>query len=98
MVKPFCGFGAGVAILAWEFKFLEYEMTLDEGTDVKPVFDIPFGCEFRLTQNFALGVKADYLIIPGDIEMEWVLGPYELLVNASVPDVFLFGGTARFCF
>jgi hypothetical protein len=73
-------------------------MTLDEGTDVKPVFDIPFGCEFRLTQNFALGVKADYLIIPGDIEMEWVLGPYELLVNASVPDVFLFGGTARFCF
>ena len=98
MVKPFCGFGAGVAILAWEFKFLEFEMTLDDGTSTKPLFDVPFGCEFNLTPNFALGVKADYLIIPGDIEMVWVLGPYELLVNASAPDVFLFGGTARFSF
>ena len=98
MVKPFCGFGAGVAILAWELKLLEYEMTLGEGTSVKPVFDIPFGCEFHLTPHFALGVKADYLIIPGDIEMVWIFGPYRREVNASAPDVFLFGGTARFCF
>jgi len=98
MVKPFCGFGAGVAILAWEFKFLEFEMTLDDGTSVKPVFDIPFGCEFHVTPHVALGVKADYLIIPGDIEMEWEIEGYVFDANASAPDVFLFGGTARFCF
>ncbi len=98
MVKPFCGFGGGVGILAWEFKFVPYDMTLDEGTNVKPLFDIPFGCEFYLTPRFALGVKADYLIIPGDIEMEWDLRPYKFRVNTPVPDVFLFGGTARLGF
>lgn len=96
MVKPFCGFGAGVGILSWEYIF--YGRPFDEGTNVKPLFDIPFGCEFHLTPRFALGVKADYLIIPGDIEMEWDFGPYKFLVNTSVPDVFLFGGMARFCF
>lgn len=95
MIKPFCGFGAGVGILVWEFQFVPYEWTLDDGTDAKPLFDIPFGCEFHLTPNFALGVKADYLIIPGDIEMLW---PGEYPVNASAPDVFLLGGVARFCF
>jgi hypothetical protein len=98
MVKPFCGAGAGVAILAWECKYIPYEMTLGEGTSVKPVFDIPFGCEFHVTPNFALGVKADYLIIPGDIEMEWEIEGYVFDANASAPDVFLFGGTARFSF
>jgi hypothetical protein len=96
MIKPFCGFGGGVGLLTWEYVL--DGLTLDEGTSVKPVFDFPFGCEFHLTPNFALGVKADYLIIPGDIEMEWIFGPYRWQVNASVPDVFLFGGTARFNF
>jgi hypothetical protein len=98
MIKPFGGFGAGIAILPWEFKYIPYAFKLDEGTNVKPLFAIPFGCEFHLTPNFALGVKADYLIIPGDIEMEWIFEPYRWQVNASAPDVFLFGGVARFCF
>lgn len=96
MIKPFCGFGGGVGILTWEYVL--DGLTLDEGTDVKPVFDIPFGCEFGLTQNFALGVKADYLIIPGDIEMEWEIERYVFDANAPAPDVFLFGGVARFDF
>ena len=99
MIKPFCGFGAGVGILMWEFKHVDLEEPLDDGTSVKPFFNIPFGCEFRVTPSFALGVKADYLIIPGDIEMLWWENEwYELEVNASVPDVFLFGGTARLGF
>jgi hypothetical protein len=98
MVKPFCGFGGGVGIMAWEFRFVPYEFAFDDGTDAKLLFDIPFGCDFYVTRNFALGVKADYLIIPGDIEMEWVIGPYEIPVIASAPDVFLVGGVARFCF
>jgi hypothetical protein len=95
MIKPFCGFGAGVGILVWEFIYRPYEFTLDEGTSAKPLFDIPFGCDFYVTRNFALGVKADYIIIPGDIETLW---PGEAWVNASAPDVFLLGGVARFCF
>lgn len=98
LVKPFCGFGAGVAIIKRKFEYVPYALTLDEGTSVKPVFDVPFGCEFGLTPNFALGVKADYLIIPGDIETTWDLEWYEIKANMSAPDVFLFGGTARFCF
>ncbi len=95
MVKPFFGFGGGVGIMAWEFRFVPYGMTLDEGTSTKPLFDIPFGCEFYVTRNFALGVKVEYFLIPGDIEMLW---PGEYPVNASAPDVFLVGGVARFCF
>jgi hypothetical protein len=97
-VKPFCGFGGGVAILGWEYTHVPWELALDEGTTVKPVFDVPFGCEFRLTPHFGLGVKADYLIIPGDIEMEWAYEWYRVQAKTSVPNVFLFGGTARLDF
>ena len=95
MIKPFCGFGAGVSIVRWKYKTVTYEEISSFGITVKPFFGFPLGCEFRVTPSFALCVKADYLIIPGDIEMLW---PNEHLVNASAPDVFLFGGTARFCF
>lgn len=99
MVKPFCGIGGGVGIVMWEFRDVDYVVTLDEGTSIKPVFDIPFGCEFQLTPRFALGVKADYLIILGDIETSrWENTWLELDANASVPDVFLFGGVARLGF
>jgi ribosomal protein L40E len=102
MIKPFCGFGGGVGIVMWKYKtVIVHEEIFSVGTAVKPLFDIPFGCEFRLTPYFALGVKANYLIIPGDIEMEWEhpLYPlYGIKANVSVPDVFLLGGVARFCF
>jgi hypothetical protein len=99
-VKPFCGFGGGVAVFMWEAKDLRFyeAAVLDEGTSIKPLFDIPFGCEFQLTPHFALGAKADYLVILGDTGMEWRFFVYDVDVNTSVPDVFLFGGTARLCF
>ena len=53
-----------------------------------------------LAERGELAVVAgdDYLIIPGDIEMEWEIEGYVFDANASAPDVFLFGGTARFSF
>ena len=99
MIKPFCGFGGGVGIVIWKYKtVVVHEDIFSVGTTVKPLFGIPFGCEFRVTPSFALGVKADYLIIPGDIEMEWEHPLYGVKANVSVPDLFVFGGTARFCF
>ena len=98
MIKPFCGFGGGVGVVMWETKNGLYEETLGDGTSVKPLFNIPFGCEFQLTPRFALGVKADYLIIPGGIEIDWRHWRHRVEVDASVPDVFLFGGTARLGF
>lgn len=98
LIKPFCGFGAGVAIFKWKFEYAPEAYTLDEGTNVKPVFGIPLGCEFRLARHFAVGFRADYLIIPGDVESVWDLGWYEFIVNAAAPDVLLVGGTARLDF
>ncbi|MEE9457308.1 MAG: zinc ribbon domain-containing protein [bacterium] len=99
MIKPFCGFGGGVGIVIWKYKtVVVHEDIFSVGTTVKPLFGIPFGCEFRVTPSFALGVKADYLIILGDIEMDWENEWYEVKANVSVPDLFVFGGTARLGF
>lgn len=96
MIMPFGGLGAGAAILMWEYS--SFGATVDEGTTVKPLFDIPFGCLFYLTRNVALGARADYLIIPGNIEMEWLVGPYMFPAEATVPDVLVLGGAAHFRF
>ncbi len=98
MIKPFVGFGGGVGIVMWEARVIDPEIKLDDGTNVKPLFNIPFGCEFQLTPGVALGVKADYLIIPGEIGMKIEEEYYEVDIDATVPDVFLFGGMARFDF
>ncbi len=98
MVKPFCGAGGGIGILIWEYRSVWYEATLDDGTSVKPLLVIPFGCEFDVTPNFALGVRADYLIIPGDIEAELEYQRYPVRGNVSIPDVFILGATARYGF
>jgi predicted RNA-binding Zn-ribbon protein involved in translation (DUF1610 family) len=96
IIMPFVGLGGGGGILKWEFG--GYGTSPSEGTTVKPLFDIPFGCEFSLTRNFALGARADYLIIPGNIEMEWDIWPYEVQAETPAPNVFLLGGAAYFRF
>ncbi len=96
MIMPFGGVGAGAGILMWEFR--GYGATVDEGTTVKPLVDIPFGCTFHLTRNVALGARADYLIIPGNIEMEWVVQSYSFPAETPVPDVLILGGAVYFRF
>jgi hypothetical protein len=95
-VKPFCGFGVGLAIVDWKLYWALPDLKLDGGTDVKAVVSIPFGCEFRVTPDFSLGPRAEYLIITGggDGFNLREFRPFEM----TVPDVFLFGAAARFDF
>jgi len=104
MIKPYVGFGGGVTIVKWEAYYTEwgswphklYDAKIDGGTDVKPTFSIPFGCDFRLTPNFSLGPRAEYLIITGEVDgydphkEEWF--------EATVPNMFFFGAAARLYF
>jgi|GEM_PF-1836699 len=104
MIKPYVGFGGGVTIVKWEAYYTElghepyifYDVKIDSGTDVKLTFGIPFGCDFRLTPNFSLGPRAEYLVITGEVDGyntyvdEWF--------DSSVPNIFLFGAAARFEF
>lgn len=89
--KPFVGFGAGVAIVPWKFTQISTGAELDSQTEVKAAFGIPFGCEFRLTPNFALGARAEYLIVTGEATPE-VQSEY---LQTHMPDPFLFTGVAR---
>ena len=89
--KPFVGFGAGVAIVPWTFTELNYDVELDADTEVKAAFGIPFGCEFRLTPYFALGARAEYLIITGDVTPDVPV----VTVRTSMPDPFLLTAVAR---
>jgi hypothetical protein len=99
MVKPYIGFGGGVSIVMWKSYYTapgypEYE--IDSNTDVKLTFSVPFGCDFRLTPNFSLGPKAEYVAITGEVSG---YNPYQdEAFDASVPNIFLFGGNARFEF
>lgn len=90
-VKPFVGFGAGVAIVPWTFTELNYDVELDADTEVKAAFGVPFGCEFRLTPYFALGARAEYLIVTGDVVPDVPVAT----VRASMPDPFLLAAVAR---
>lgn len=104
MIKPYVGFGAGVTIVIWKAYYTEWERPpnifynaeIDSGTDVKPTFSIPFGCDFRLTPNFSLGPRAEYLIITGEVDG---YDPYEEeRFEATVPNMFFFGAAARVYF
>jgi opacity protein-like surface antigen len=91
--KPFVGFGAGVAVVPWEFTQVSNGAELDSQTEVKAAFGIPFGCEFRLTPNVALGVRAEYAVITGGATPEIPLE--SVRVHALMPDPFVFAGVAR---
>lgn len=100
MIKPYVGFGGGVTIVAWEVYYAipgyPEIRDIDSATNVKPTFSIPFGCDFRLTPNFGLGPRAEYLIITGEVDgyNPWA----EELFEATVPNIFSFGAVARFDF
>lgn len=107
MVKPYVGFGGGVTIVKWEvyypvwFEFPRYlyDVEIDSGTDVKLTFGIPFGCDFRLTPNFSLGPRAEYLVITGDVNgVNPFRRPEDAYFEATVPNIFLFGASARLDF
>jgi hypothetical protein len=106
MIKPYVGFGGGISIIMWKAYYTErgtwpyklYDIEIDSGTAVKPTFSIPFGCDFRLTPNFSLGPRAEYLIITGEVDgynpWPWA----DELFEATVPNIFSFGAVARFDF
>jgi len=91
MIKPYVGFGGGVAVVPWSLVALGTGVELDSHTEVKPALDIPFGCDFRLTPAFSLGVKADYTIVTGDAT------PFAGTqgVETQMPNAFLLLGVAR---
>ncbi len=89
--KPFVGFSAGVAVVPWKVTGILSGVEIDSQTEVKAALGIPFGCEFRLTPNLALGARAEYLIITGEVTPEL---PYEY-VRTFMPDSFLLTGVAR---
>ncbi len=105
VVKPYIGFGGGVTIVKWKAYYTEwfefpryyyYDVEIDSGTDVKLTFSIPFGCDFRLTPNFSLGPRAEYLVITGEVDG---YDPWEgERFEATVPNAFLFGASARLDF
>jgi hypothetical protein len=104
VVKPYAGFGVGATIVMWKAYYTVrwvspnwlYDVKIDSGTDVKATFSIPFGCDFRLTPNFSIGPRAEYLVITGEVDG---YDPYEPeLFEATVPNIFLFGAAARFDF
>jgi hypothetical protein len=99
-IKPYIGFGGGPSIVMWEayYDIPGYpELEIDSATDVKPTFSIPFGCDFRLGSNVSLGPRAEYVIITGEVDG---INPYEEYeaFEATVPNIFFFGGQARFDF
>jgi hypothetical protein len=101
MIKPYVGFGGGISIVTWKAYYTfpgEPEYEIDNGTAVKPTFSIPFGCDFRLTPNFGLGPRAEYLIITGEVDgyNRWWWA--DELFEATVPNIFSFGAVARFDF
>lgn len=89
--RPFVGFGAGVAIVPWKFTQISSGVEMDSQTEVKAAFGIPFGCEFRLTPNVALGARAEYTVITGEATPEVAIEN----VRTLMPDPFLFVGVAR---
>jgi hypothetical protein len=101
MIKPYVGFGGGISIVTWKAYYMfpgEPESEIDSGTAVKPTFSVPFGCDFRLTPNFSLGPRAEYLIITGEVDgynaWPWATELFE----ATVPNIFSFGAVARIDF
>jgi hypothetical protein len=92
--KPFVGFGGGFAVVPWTFTHVESGVELDSRTEFKPAFGIPFGLEFNVTPDFALGFRGEYLIITGEatpkVQIEGT--------RVSIPDPLLFTGTARLNF
>ncbi len=101
MIKPYVGFGGGVTIVAWKVYYTlpgYPDLKIDSATNVKPTFGIPFGCDFRLTPNFSLGPRAEYLIIAGEVDgyNQWPWA--EELFDATAPNIFFFGAQARFDF
>ena len=90
-VKPFVGFGGGVAIVPWAFTYIPTGTEIDSQTEVKAAFGIPFGCEFRLTANVALGARAEYAVITGEASPEVSIEN----VHTLMPDPFLLTGVAR---
>lgn len=89
--KPFVGFGGGVAVVPWTFTQISTGVELDSRTEVKAAFGVPFGCEFRLTPNVALGARAEYLIIIGEATPQVRLEN----VRTLMPDPFLLTAVAR---
>jgi opacity protein-like surface antigen len=92
--KPFIGFGAGIAIVPWEATRISTGAEVDGKTEVKAAFGIPFGCEFRVTPNFAVGARAEYAFITGEVTPE----AQSEYVDTLMPDPFLFAGVARIDF
>ncbi|MEE9455973.1 MAG: hypothetical protein V3W11_02340 [bacterium] len=99
MIKPYVGFGGGVTIVAWKVYDARPgypELEIDSATNVKPTFGIPFGCDFRLTPNFSLGPRGEYLIITGKVD--GYNRSEDELFDSTVPNIFFFGAQARFDF
>ncbi len=89
--KPFIGFGGGVAIAPWTLTDVESGLEVDKNTEVKAAFDIPFGCEFLLSPNFTLAVRAEQLVITGSVTPRVTVEG----VDTAMPDPFLFMAVAQ---
>jgi hypothetical protein len=92
--RPFVGFGAGVAVVPWTVTHVATGAELDSQTEVKTSFGIPFGCEFRLAPGFAVGARADYVIITGEATPEIQQENF----RTFMPNSFLLTGMARLDF
>jgi hypothetical protein len=92
-IKLFAGLGAGVNVMLWNASYIATEIGIGSGSEVKPLLAIPAGCEFKLTPDFGLAVRVEYLFILGTFD---AYDPVEEnTYRITIPDLILFGAAAR---
>jgi opacity protein-like surface antigen len=89
--RPYGGFGVGVAIVPWTVTHIPTSAELDSQTETQATFGIPFGCDFRLAPAVAVGFRAEYLIVTGEVSPEVETEN----VSLAMPNPFLITGTVR---
>ncbi|UCH78357.1 MAG: outer membrane beta-barrel protein [Candidatus Coatesbacteria bacterium] len=89
--RPYGGFGVGLAVVPWTVTHTPTGAEVDNQTETQATFAIPFGCDFRLTPAVAVGFRAEYLIVTGEVSPEIEVEN----VGIAMPNPFLVTGTVR---
>jgi len=89
--RPYGGFSVGLAIVPWTVTHTPTGLEVDSQTETQATFGIPFGCDFRLTPAVAVGLRAEYVIVTGEVSPEIETEN----VTIPMPNPFLITGTVR---
>lgn len=89
--RPYGGLGLGFAIVPWTVTYIPTGAEVDSQTETQMTVGIPFGCDFRLAPAVAVGFRAEYVIVTGEVSPEVETEN----VTVPMPNPFLVTGTVR---